>query len=210
MTTSIPPSTGKRNNKLIVISAPSGTGKTTLCARLLCEIPELVLSVSTTTRAPRGQEKDQIDYFFIPADKFKYAITTNAFAEWAEVHGNYYGTSKRSIEQAFKRGKSLLLDIDVQGADQLKQSYPAETLRIFLQPPSMEELERRLRARGTDSEEAIAKRLAGATKELAQKEHFDHIVVNADLEKAYFELSSIVLHAIRGQVLAVAPSGSSS
>ncbi len=189
-------------SKLVVLSAPSGTGKTTLCLRLLNEIPELILSVSTTTRAPRGKERDGIDYFFVPKEEFREKIAANRFAEWAEVHGNFYGTSKDFVETAFAAGKSLLLDIDVQGAESLERHYPGRTVRIFLKPPSMTELERRLRARGTDSEEAIAKRLAGAAKEMAAIDQFDHVVVNDDLEKAYFELSGIVLHAIRGQTLA--------
>lgn len=193
------------NSKLIVVSAPSGTGKTTLCARLLREIPELVLSISTTTRAPRGLENHGVDYFFVPVDEFKEGVAQDGFAEWAEVHGNFYGTSKRFIEQAFADGKSLLLDIDVQGADQLKKAYPAETVRIFLKPPSMEELERRLRARGTDSEASIAKRLLAATEEMRHMDHFDHVVVNDDLEKAYFELAGIVLNAIRGRTYAGDP-----
>ncbi len=199
-----------KQSRLVVISAPSGTGKTTLCARLLKDIPELVLSISTTTRAPRGQEKHGVEYFFLPIAEFKSLIAVNGFAEWAEVHGNFYGTAKRFIETTFAAGKSLLLDIDVQGADSLKKAYPAETVRIFLKPPSMEELERRLRARGTDSEESIQKRLLGAVQEMTYLDHFDHVVVNDDLEKAYFELSGIVLHAIRGQTLAVAPTGSHS
>lgn len=190
------------SSRLIVVAAPSGTGKTTLCARLLREIPELILSISTTTRAPRGSEKDGVEYFFVPKPEFQKKIDGKRFAEWAEVHGNFYGTSKDFIERAFSQGKSLLLDIDVQGADQLKKSYPAETVRIFLAPPSMEELERRLRARGTDSEESIRKRLRNAEWEMTHLEHFDQVVVNDDLEKAYFQLSGIVLQAIRGVRLA--------
>lgn len=189
-------------SKLVVISAPSGTGKTTLCARLLREIPELVLSISTTTRAPRGTEKEGVEYFFVPKDEFRGKIAAGRFAEWAEVHGNFYGTTKDFVERAFSAGKSLLLDIDVQGADQLKKNYPGQTLRVFLKPPSMAELERRLRARGTDSEESIAKRLAGAAKEMAHEEHFDRVIVNDDLERAYFELAGVVLGAIRGRTYA--------
>ena len=192
----------KPQSRLVVISAPSGTGKTTLCARLLEEISELSLSVSTTTRAPRGQEKHGTEYFFVPVHDFKATIAADGFAEWAEVHGNFYGTSKHFIETTFEVGKSLLLDIDVQGADSLKRAYPAETVRIFLKPPSMTELERRLRARGTDSEESIRKRLLGAVHEMTHLDHFDYVVVNDDLERAYFELAGIVLHAIRGKKLA--------
>lgn len=194
--------TGSAKPRLIVVAAPSGTGKTTLCSRLLRDIPELILSISTTTRAPRGTEKNGVEYFFVPKAEFQKKIDAGRFAEWAEVHGNYYGTSKDFIEQAFSQGKSLLLDIDVQGAAALKKSYPEETVRIFLAPPSMEELERRLRARGTDSEESIQKRLANAKHELTHLGHFDHVVVNDDLEHAYFQLSGIILHLLRGVTLA--------
>lgn len=189
-------------SRLIVLSAPSGTGKTTLCSRLLREIPELVLSISTTTRAPRGAEKDGTAYFFVSKDEFKKKIADERFAEWAEVHGNFYGTTKDFVESTFSRGKSLLLDIDVQGAAELHRSYPKETVRIFLRPPSMAELERRLRARATDSEESIQKRLLAAAEEMNHMERFDHVVVNDDLERAYFELAGIVLHSIRGTVIA--------
>lgn len=185
-------------SKLIVTSAPSGTGKTTLCDRLLKEIPELILSISMTTRAPRGEEKNGVHYFFVTHDEFQARIAADGFAEWAEVHGNYYGTTRDFVAKAFKEGKSLLLDIDVQGAAQLKTRYPAETLRIFLEPPSMEELERRLRARGTDSEATIQKRLEAAAQEMAERKHFDHVIVNDNLEHAYFQLAGVVLHAIRG------------
>lgn len=189
-------------SKLIVISAPSGTGKTTLCARLLREIPELMLSVSTTTRAPRGAEKDASEYFFVTKETFQSKIDADGFAEWAEVHGNFYGTTKDFIDHAMSTGKSLLLDIDVQGAAQLKDAYPAQTVRIFLMPPSLEELERRLRNRGTDSEETIQKRLKAAVHEMKHTEHFDHVVVNDQLENAYFQAAGIVLHAIRGTQVA--------
>lgn len=185
-------------NKLVIIAAPSGTGKTTLCTRLLRDIPELMLSVSMTTRAPRGEEKHGEHYFFVTHEEFQARINQNGFAEWAHVHGNFYGTSRDFVEKAFQAGKSLLLDIDVQGADQLKVSYPEDTLRIFLEPPSKEELERRLRTRGTDSEESIQKRLKAVELEMAKKHHFDHAIVNDDLEKAYLQLSGIVLAALRG------------
>lgn len=188
--------------RLIVVSAPSGTGKTTLCARLLRAVPELTLSISTTTRAPRGQEVEGRDYFFTTGAEFQRQIAAGNFAEWAEVHGNYYGTTKDYVEKAFAAGRSLLLDIDVQGAAQLRSAYPKETVRIFLKPPSMEELERRLRARGTDSVESIAKRMKAAEKEMSEMEHFDHVLINDELERAGFELEAIVLAAIRGRTYA--------
>jgi len=190
---------------LIVISAPSGTGKTTLCSRLLKDVPELMLSISMTTRAPRGVEKNGIEYFFTTREEFQQKIAADGFAEWAEVHGNFYGTTRDFVQKAFNEGKSLLLDIDVQGAAQLKQRYPSATVRIFLEPPSMEELERRLRNRKTDTEETIQKRLKAAAKEMAEKSHFDHVVVNDNIDKAYFQLSGIVLNAVRGMKYGAKP-----
>jgi guanylate kinase len=186
-------------NVLVVISAPSGAGKTTLCQKLLGELEkDLALSISSTTRAPRGQERDGAEYFFLTVDQFKHGINQNAFAEWALVHGNYYGTAKKTIEEAFSRGKSVLLDIDVQGADLLKKAFPDRTVRIFIAPPNMQELEKRLRSRGTDPEETIQKRMKNAREEMLKSSEFDHVVVNDDFERAYSELKAKVLGAIHG------------
>lgn len=189
-------------NRLIVLSAPSGTGKTTLCARLLKDIPELMLSISTTTRLPRGKEIHGREYFFVSVEEFKTKLEAGRFAETASVHGNFYGTSKDFIEEAFSHGKSLLLDIDVQGADSFKTAYPKETVSIFIEPPSMAELEKRLRARNTEDEASIQKRLRNAETELNHLERFDHVILNDDIDQAYFHLQGIVLHAIRGKTLA--------
>lgn len=180
------------SSKLIVISAPSGAGKTTLCQRLLRDFPNLMLSISSTTRAPRGKEEHGRDYFFLSKEEFKKNIDTDRFAEWAQVHGNYYGTSKDVIEQAFAKGKSVLLDIDVQGAESLRKSYPKHCFTIFISPPNLKELEARLRARGTDSEAIILKRLKNAQSEIAGSAHFDRVVVNDDLERAYAELKNLI------------------
>jgi guanylate kinase len=186
-------------NRLIVISAPSGAGKTTLCTRLLADFSnDLVLSISSTTRAPRGQEKHGVHYFFLTQEDFKKGAETGAFAEWALVHGNYYGTSRELIESTFGRGKSVLLDIDVQGADQLKKAYEKQCFRIFVAPPSMTELEKRLRTRGTDTEETIQRRLKNAREENARSRDFDSVVVNDDFERAYTELKKLVEGALRG------------
>jgi guanylate kinase len=183
-----------KSAQLIVISAPSGAGKTTLCQKLLREFPELILSISSTTRAARGSEKHGVEYFFLSKEEFEHQLQQGQFAEWAQVHGNYYGTSKAVIEAAFQANRSVLLDIDVQGAEQLKQAFPNECKKIFIAPPSMDELEKRLRLRGTDSEEVIQKRIANAQKEMQASKTFDHIVINEFLEKAYQHLSSILEH----------------
>jgi guanylate kinase len=183
--------------KLLIISAPSGAGKTTLCQRLLQDFPELVLSISSTTRAPRGQEKHGREYFFLTKEDFEKAIQAGRFAEWALVHGNYYGTSKDVIDSAFAQGKSVLLDIDVQGAASLKASYPKESHLIFIAPPDLEILEQRLRSRGTDSEETIRKRLKNAREEMARISEFDRMIINDHLEKAYRELHEAAERLLR-------------
>jgi guanylate kinase len=185
--------------RLIVISAPSGAGKTTLCKRLLDAHPkDIVLSISSTTRQPRGQEKHGSEYLFITPEEFKKGIERNEFAEWALVHGNYYGTSKKVIEDSFAKNLSVLLDIDVQGAQTLKNAFPDRAYRIFIAPPSLEELEKRLRSRGTDSEDTIQKRLKTAQVEMTHRDQFDQWLVNDDLEKAYKKLTSIVEKIISG------------
>jgi len=178
---------------LFVISAPSGAGKTTLCKKLLGDFPNIRLSISSTTRKPRGQEQEGIDYFFLSPEEFKARIQQDRFAEWAEVHGNYYGTSKEMIQSAFNQGFSVLLDIDVQGAENLRKSFSAECFRIFIAPPTLEELEARLRKRGTDLEEVIQKRLKNAEAEIHAGKSFDAIIVNDTLERAYSELKTIVM-----------------
>jgi guanylate kinase len=185
--------------RLVVISAPSGAGKTTLCKRLLDSHPnDIVLSISTTTRQPRGQERHGYEYFFVTPEEFKKGIEQNEFAEWALVHGNYYGTSKKVIEDSFRKNLSVLLDIDVQGAQTLKNAYPKNAYRIFIAPPSLQELEKRLRSRGTDSEETIQKRLKTAQVEMTHRDQFDQWLINDDLEKAYAKLTSIVEKIISG------------
>jgi guanylate kinase len=178
--------------KLIILSAPSGGGKTTLCQRLLREFPELMLSISTTTRAPRGQEQHGREYFFVDKAAFEAQIAAGRFAEWALVHGNYYGTSKDVIERAFATGKSVLLDIDVQGAESLRKAYPTEAYSIFISPPDLPTLEQRLRARGTDSEETIQKRLRNAADEMKEMPRFHRTVINDTLAHAAQELTRLV------------------
>jgi len=182
----------KLKGLLIVISAPSGTGKTTLTHMLLKEFPDMEFSVSYTTRKPRPGEVNGKDYFFVDRETFEKMIEEGDFLEWAEVYGNLYGTSKSQVLKALNEGKDILLDIDTQGALQVKKNFP-EAVLIFILPPSFKELERRLRSRGTDDEETIEKRLKIARVEVERAPLYDYIVVNDRLEKAYEKLKSIVI-----------------
>lgn len=179
-----------------MISAPSGAGKTTLCQKLLKDFPDLVLSISSTTRAPRGREKNGVDYHFLTREEFQKLIHENRFAEWAQVHENYYGTSKSVIEEALRTHRSVLLDIDVQGAQSIQQAFADQSLLIFIAPPSLEVLEQRLMARGTDTREVIQKRMRRAQAEMEHQKRFAHIIINEDLERAYAELKTIVAKAL--------------
>nr|WP_286182084.1 guanylate kinase [Desulfovibrio sp. Huiquan2017] len=178
--------------QVLVVCAPSGTGKSTLIAMLREEYPDFGFSISYTTRAPRGTEQDGREYHFVSRDTFVAMRSRGAFCEWAEVHGNFYGTATKPVEEMLHRGRDVLFDIDVQGAKQLRKTFYKGTF-VFLLPPSREELVRRLKGRGTDSEESIAKRLANASGELAQAEWFDYWVVNDDLNEAYSELKAVYL-----------------
>lgn len=161
---------------------------------LLHDFPDkLTLSISSTTRPPRGTEQDGREYFFLSQAEFEAAIQAQRFAEWARVHGNYYGTSREVIDRAFGQGRSVLLDIDVQGAASLAKAYPRCCYRIFIAPPDLDTLERRLRLRGTESEESLVKRLRNAEVEMSRQTEFDTIIVNDQLEKAYEELRTTVL-----------------
>lgn len=182
----------KYTPRLIVVSAPSGAGKTTLCKKLLEDFPSLTLSISSTTRKPRGQEKYGVDYFFLSQEEFKRQIDLGLFAEWASVHGNYYGTSKEVIQKAFDSQLSVLLDIDVQGAALLRKVFPDQCTRIFIAPPDLETLKQRLIGRGTDSPETIEKRMVQAKIEIEEGKGFDHLIVNDSLERAYSELKDLL------------------
>ncbi|MGC8796514.1 MAG: guanylate kinase [Thermodesulfovibrio sp.] len=179
----------KRGN-IFVISAPSGTGKTTLCERLLKALPDLKMSISHTTRKPRTGETNGVDYFFVDKKTFEEMISKEEFIEWAEVYGNFYGTSKNVISQLMKQGYDILLDIDTQGAKNIKKLYP-ESILIFILPPSMKELERRLLQRNEDKD-TIKKRVSKAGEEISQYKLYDYIVINDNLEKALNELLCIV------------------
>ncbi|MBH9578726.1 guanylate kinase [Inhella proteolytica] len=180
---------------LFVVSAPSGAGKSSLVNALLELDAKLAASISHTTRAPRGQEQDGREYWFISREEFRAKIEHDDFLEWAEVVGNLYGTSKAGIEARLAHGEDVVLEIDFQGALQVKQMFPMATL-IFILPPSWEELRLRLQRRGDTEPDVIERRMANARVEVAQAKHFDFVVVNALFETALFDLKAIV-HAQR-------------
>ncbi|MGZ6309728.1 MAG: guanylate kinase [Bdellovibrionota bacterium] len=178
--------------KVIILSAPSGGGKTTLAQMLIKDFKNAAMSVSTTTRAPRGQEKNGVDYHFLTVEEFKARIAAGKFAEYAEVHGNFYGTDMTNIQNEFAQGHSVLALVDIKGAENLKKAFPDDTYTIFINPPDMVTLEKRLRGRGTDKEEAIQLRLANAKKEMAEADKFDSVIVNGDLQQAYDDLVDLI------------------
>lgn len=185
---------------LFVVSAPSGAGKSSLVNALM-ELDALVRpSVSHTTRAPRGQEMDGREYHFTTPERFDAMVRDNAFVEWANVHGNRYGTSRAAIEQRIAQGGDVILEIDCQGAAQIKQAF-ANAVLVFVLPPSWEELRSRLLRRGEDSAEVIEQRLANAVQEMEQVEKFDFVIINEVFERALFDLKTIV-HAQRLKVAA--------
>jgi guanylate kinase len=185
---------GSHRGILLVISSPSGAGKTTL-AHLLAQQERLEFSVSYTTRAPRSGERDGVDYKFITEDEFSRMVERHEFAEWAVVHGARYGTAVHTVNRALEDGKDYLFDIDWQGGAQIRRQWPEESVLVFILPPSMAELERRLRRRATDAPEAIDRRLVTATRELEHFADYDFLVVNDNLETALKELSSIYVAA---------------
>ena len=176
---------------VFILSAPSGAGKTTLLRAALERLPDLRYSVSYTTRAPRAGEVYGRDYVFISPAEFEDGIRADRWAEWAQVHGNYYGTSAEALSQALAEGRDVLLDIDVQGARQILKRF-SQSVTIFIMPPSLEILEARLRSRGTDRPEAVTLRLRNAREEMAQKEMYRHVIVNDDLPTAVRELVAII------------------
>lgn len=182
----------RRLGLLLVVCAPSGTGKSTLVKRLCAEFPNLSFSVSATTRPPRHGETDGVDYHFLDRDTFLAWRADGKLAEWAEVHGNFYGTPLLPVREALAAGRDVLFDVDVQGAALLRQSLSGGAF-VFILPPSRAELARRLSGRGTDSPEVVANRLAAAPKELAEAPRFDYWVENADLDTAYDDLRAIYM-----------------
>jgi len=187
-----------RRGTLFVVSAPSGAGKTTLCREVRLRVPELAYSVSYTTRGPRPGEVDGTDFRFVTEATFREMLARGEFAEWATVHGNLYGTSARTLESALAAGDDVLLDIDTQGAAQLRRRYP-EAVLVFIVAPSMADLARRLRERRSDAEREIARRLQRAREEIPLWRHYDYLIVNRDVKEAMEQLTAII-HAERCRV----------
>ena len=187
---------GRRRGVLINLSSPSGAGKTTLAKRLLTQNPDIVLSISATTRAPRPGEVDGQDYEFLSVETFKQRIEEGYFFEWAEVFGRYYGTPKTPVMEAIDEGRDVIFDIDWQGAQIIADQAPADTVRIFILPPSLALLEDRLRKRGQDSDEAIRDRMNRAKDEISHWDEYDYVIVNDDFARALEKLNQ-ALHAER-------------
>ena len=189
----------RSNNKLIIIAAPSGAGKTSVTRHLLKALPEqLAFSVSCATRKARNNEKDKVDYYFISADEFQHKIKEHQFVEWEMVYeGKYYGTLKSEVERIWSQHKAPLLDVDVKGGINIQQQYPHNSLSLFIEPPSIDELERRLIARGTETPETLKARINKASYELSFKSQFDLVILNDDLDRACKEAEDAVRSFIK-------------
>lgn len=181
------------NRKAVIFSAPSGSGKSTIVSHILKLHPELKFSVSAASRAPRGDEKNGIAYWFISADEFRKRIADNEFVEYEEVYpGSFYGTLKSEVERIWDNGDAIIFDVDVKGGVNLKKYFGDRALSVFIQAPSVEVLRQRLVSRATDSPEAIERRVAKAAEEMTYADKFDHIIVNDDLQKAYADAEKLV------------------
>ena len=181
------------HQKILIITAPSGAGKTSITRNLMKVFPVLEFSVSAATRTARGNEKDGVDYYFISLEDFKQKIQNKEFAEWEMVYeGKYYGTLKSELKRIWALHKVPVLDIDVKGAIHIQQQYPENTLSIFVEPPSVDELKNRLQGRGTETAESLAARVSKASYELSFKEHFDESIVNDNLERACTDAVALV------------------
>ena len=180
-------------NKILIITAPSGAGKTSITRHLLKTFPQLAFSVSAATREARGMEKDGVDYYFMTPNAFREKIQKNEFVEWEMVYeGKYYGTLRIELERIWSEGRIPVLDIDVKGAIHVKQQYPDSALTMFIDPPSVDELKKRLEGRGTETAASLAARINKASYEISFKSYFDKIVVNDQLDKALVEATAIV------------------
>jgi guanylate kinase len=186
----------KRRGLLLIVSSPSGAGKTSLSRRLVADHAELTLSISATTRAPRPGEEHGREYFFVSPEEFEQMAADDQFLEWAHVHGNRYGTPRQPVMDALDAGQDVLFDIDWQGAEQVFAKLPQDCVRVFILPPSMQELSRRLHARAQDSQKVIEGRLERAYGEIAQWRAYDYVIVNLDYDHAYADLAHIY-HAER-------------
>ena len=183
----------KKYNKIILITAPSGSGKTSIVNHLMKKFPQLAFSVSATTRAPRENEKNGQHYYFITEKEFREKIHNKEFLEWEMVYeGKYYGTLKSDIERIWKENKIPVLDIDVQGAIHVQQQYPVNTIAIFIQAPSAEELKRRLKLRGSETDESLQARLNKSSYEMTFKKHFENIITNENFQTACKEADKII------------------
>ena len=179
--------------KVIIFSAPSGSGKTTIVRQLLQKYPQFEFSVSATSRAPRGQEVDGVDYYFLTEEEFLRRIEADAFVEWEAVYaGTHYGTLRSEVDRIWSKGNVIIFDVDVVGGMNLKKIFGNKACSVFIMPPSVEELERRLIGRGTDAPEVIAKRVAKAGQEIERAPEFDHVVVNDDLQRAIADTCAII------------------
>lgn len=188
------------NKKIIIITAPSGAGKTSITRFLLEKHPQLAFSISAATRPPRGAEKNGVDYYFMTVEAFREHIRRNDFMEWEMVYeGKYYGTLKSEMERIWSNRQVPMLDIDVKGAIHVQQQYPNNTLSLFIEPPSVEELKRRLQSRGTETAESLQTRVNKASYEISFKHHFDHIIVNDNLERACQEAEDLIMHFLADQ-----------
>lgn len=180
-------------NKLIIITAPSGAGKTSITRHLLEQFPQLAFSVSASTRSARGEERDGVDYYFISTQSFQHKIQENEFVEWEMVYeGKYYGTLKNELTRIWNNQQTPVLDIDVKGAIHVQQQFPNSSMSVFIDPPSVDELRRRLESRGTETPESLQARVNKASYEISFKHQFNHVIVNDDLEKACLRACELV------------------
>ncbi len=182
-----------RRGLMIILSSPSGAGKTTLTRRLMAENSDMTMSVSATTRRPRPGEEDGKDYYFVSKDEFSAMIDEDQFLEHAKVFDNYYGTPRGPVEASLAEGKDVIFDIDWQGAQQLTQAASDDLVKVFILPPNMQELEKRLRSRAQDSDEVIAKRMSKSEAEISHWAEYDYVLVNDDVDMAMAELSAIII-----------------